>query len=134
MYGVAVKRDFKAQHYLIGGDWGEENHIHTHHYFVELQLRGTELDKHGYITNIAEVESLLDAQVRYYQDQTLNDMPEFTGSNPSIERFAFILCKAFTDKMRAPTVRVVTVTVWESDIAWASYTHIMKPYKTAPKF
>lgn len=134
MYAVAVKRDFKAQHHLIGGDWGEEGHIHTHHYCVELQLRGAELDRHGCVADIAEVESLLDTQVRYYKNQTLNDMPEFTGLNPSIERFAFILCKAFTEKIKAPGVRVVTVTVWESDIAWASYTRIMRPNKISPKF
>ena len=25
MYTIAIKSDFVAQHYLIGGDWGEEN-------------------------------------------------------------------------------------------------------------
>ena len=25
MYNVAVKREFDAQHFLIGGDWGLEN-------------------------------------------------------------------------------------------------------------
>jgi len=86
------------------------------------------------MTDIAEVESLLDTQVRYYQGRTLNDMPEFTRLNPSIERFAFILCKAFIDKIKTPTVRIVTVTVWESDIAWASYTHFMKQDSISPKF
>jgi 6-pyruvoyltetrahydropterin/6-carboxytetrahydropterin synthase len=32
MYTVAVRRDFIAQHYLIGGDWGAENELHAHHY------------------------------------------------------------------------------------------------------
>jgi len=27
MYTVAVRRDFIAQHYLIGGDWGAENEL-----------------------------------------------------------------------------------------------------------
>jgi 6-pyruvoyltetrahydropterin/6-carboxytetrahydropterin synthase len=31
MYVVAVKREFDAQHFLIGGDWGPENEIHSHH-------------------------------------------------------------------------------------------------------
>ena len=48
MYTLTVKRDFVAQHYLIGGDWGAENEKHSHHYAVELTLEGRELDEHGY--------------------------------------------------------------------------------------
>ena len=40
MYRLAVTRDFVAQHYLIGGDWGEENFKHSHSYKVEVLLRG----------------------------------------------------------------------------------------------
>ncbi len=122
MFTVAVKRDFIAQHYLIGGDWGDENTRHSHHYYVELQLSGAKLDQHDYMVNIVEVEALLDAQVHYYKDTTLNDLPEFQGHNPSIERLAFILCTILADKLRAPNVDVMTVRIWENDIAWASYT------------
>jgi hypothetical protein len=34
MYTVAVKRDFIASHFLVGGDWGSENERHAHHYVV----------------------------------------------------------------------------------------------------
>ena len=56
MYTLAVKRDFVAQHYLIGGDWGAENEWHSHHYALELQLIGPELDAHGYLVDIVAVE------------------------------------------------------------------------------
>ncbi len=93
MYTVNVKRDFVAQHYLIGGDWGAENQKHSHHYQVELQLEGGELDRHGYMVDIVDIESHLNEQVFYFKDKTLNDLPEFEGLNPSIERFAFIICR-----------------------------------------
>jgi 6-pyruvoyltetrahydropterin/6-carboxytetrahydropterin synthase len=121
MYAVAIKRNFVAQHYLIGGDWGEENQKHSHHYQVELELEGTELDQHGYLVDIVEIESHLNSQVLYYKDKTLNDLPEFKGLNPSIERFAFILCKAMSESIEAPNISVVTVKIWENGIAWASY-------------
>ena len=35
MYTLAVKRDFIAQHFLVGGDWGEENENHAHQYKTE---------------------------------------------------------------------------------------------------
>jgi 6-pyruvoyltetrahydropterin/6-carboxytetrahydropterin synthase len=121
MYTVSVKRDFVAQHYLIGGDWGAENEKHSHHYQLELQLEGVELDRHGYMVDIVDIESHLDRQVGYYRDRTLNDMPEFEGLNPSIERFSCILCNALSEMINAPNVSIVTVKLWENDIAWASY-------------
>ena len=38
MYQLALTRDFVAQHYLIGGDWGAENLKHSHAYKVEVLL------------------------------------------------------------------------------------------------
>lgn len=121
MYTVAVKRDFVAQHYLIGGDWGAENQLHSHHYRVELQLHGATLDRHGYLVDIVDIERHLDELVSSYRDQTLNDRPEFAGLNPSIEHFARILCQALSDRINAPNISALTVRIWENDIAWASY-------------
>jgi 6-pyruvoyltetrahydropterin/6-carboxytetrahydropterin synthase len=123
MYTIAIKSDFVAQHYLIGGDWGEENQKHSHHYKVELQLEGTELDLHGYMVDIVELESHLNSLVLYYKDRTLNDLPEFKGLNPSIEHFAFVLCKGMSESIQAPNVSAITAKIWENDIAWASYKH-----------
>ena len=68
MYTVAVKRDFIAQHYLIGGDWGPENDLHSHHYVLELQLEGTDLDQHGYLVDIVEIEANLEALIAKFRD------------------------------------------------------------------
>lgn len=121
MYTVAVKRDFVAQHYLVGGDWGAENAPHSHHYQVELQLQGTALDRHGYLVDIVEIEANLDALVVRFRDRMLNDEPEFAGLNPSIEHFAHILCQALVETIRAENLAAVQVQVWENEIAWASY-------------
>lgn len=121
MYKVAVKRDFVAQHFLIGGDWGAENEKHSHHYVVELQLEGPILDEHGYLVDIVDIEANLDALVAHYRDRTLNDLPEFAGLNPSIEHFARILVESLADRIQAPTLTALTVVIWENEIAWASY-------------
>ncbi|MGB9372403.1 MAG: 6-carboxytetrahydropterin synthase [Halobacteriota archaeon] len=124
MYAVAIKRDFVAQHHLIGGDWGEENRNHSHHYKVELELEGKELDCHGFLVDIVDLEAQLDAQVRYYAGRTLNELPEFAGLNPSIERFAYILCDVLSARINTPAVRVITVKIWENDNAWASHSRV----------
>ncbi len=121
MYSVAVQRDFIAQHYLIGGDWGAENRPHSHHYRLELELQGAELDQHGYLVDIVEIESHLDALVAYYRDATLNDLPEFQGLNPSIEHFSRILCTALGQRIQAANISALVVRLWENQIAWAAY-------------
>ena len=61
MYRLAVTRDFIAQHYLIGGDWGAENSRHSHAYRLQLVLQGKTLDRHGYLADIVEVERAIAA-------------------------------------------------------------------------
>ena len=124
MYTVAVKRDFVAQHYLIHSDQGEENRNHSHHYQVELQVKGRELNQNGYLLDIVNIEYYLDEQVRYYKDKTLNDLPEFMGLNPSIECFAFILGKTLANRISAATASIIEVKIWENDNIWASYRYV----------
>ncbi|GAB4278912.1 MAG: 6-carboxytetrahydropterin synthase [Candidatus Promineifilaceae bacterium] len=121
MYTVAVKRDFVAQHFLIGGNWGPENDWHSHHYAVEVQLEGETLDQHGYLVDIVDIEANLEALVAYYKDKTLNELPEFVGLNPSIEHFSRIFCTQLAERIQAPNLSAVVVKIWENDIAWASY-------------
>jgi 6-pyruvoyltetrahydropterin/6-carboxytetrahydropterin synthase len=123
MYKVAVKRDFIANHYLIGGDWGAENNLHSHHYVIELQLEGAELDQHGYLVDIVDIETNLDALVDSYRDQILNDVPAFNDLNPSIEHFSRILCLALDRRIQAENISALRVVLWENEIAWASYRH-----------
>jgi 6-pyruvoyltetrahydropterin/6-carboxytetrahydropterin synthase len=121
MYSVAVQRDFIAQHYLIGGDWGAENQRHSHHYRIELELQGAELDRHGYLVDIVDIENHLNTLVAYYRDATLNELPEFEGLNPSIEHFARILCRSLSHRIQAANISTVVVRLWENQIAWAAY-------------
>lgn len=120
-YTVAVQRAFVAQHFLVGGDWGAENQRHSHHYVVELQLEGERLDRHGYLVDIVDIERHLNALVARYRDQTLNDLPEFAGLNPSLEHFSRILAESLAGLIQAETLTALTVRLWENDIAWASY-------------
>ena len=51
----------------------------------------------------------------------LNDLPEFSGLNPSIEHFSRIFHHAIRDRIKADTLDAITIVLWESDIAWTSY-------------
>ncbi|MBL8090724.1 MAG: 6-carboxytetrahydropterin synthase [Anaerolineales bacterium] len=121
MYTLGIRRDFIARHFLIGGDWGPENFPNSHHYVLELQLAGNELDQHGYLVDIVDVEKHLDEVVNYYKEQMLNEKPEFVGLNPSIEHFARILCMSLNERIKAKNILQVKVVLWENDSAWSSF-------------
>ncbi len=122
MYTLAVRRDFIARHFLIGGDWGLENLPHSHHYVLELQLEGKELDQHGYLVDIVEVEKHLDEVVHHYKENMLNELEEFKGLNPSLEHFARILATSLSERIQAENISTLRVVLWENDFAWAAYT------------
>jgi 6-pyruvoyltetrahydropterin/6-carboxytetrahydropterin synthase len=121
MYTLGVKREFITRHYLIGGDWGPENYPNSHHYILELQLEGRELDQHGYLVDIVDVQKHLDEIVNYYKEQMLNDKPEFAGLNPSIENFSRILATSLSDRIQAKNITVLKIVLWENESAWAAY-------------
>lgn len=119
---VLVRKPFIAQHYLIGGDWGAENFPHSHPYILELELAGAALDQHNYLVDIDHIKACLDDQLSRYSDKLLNDLPEFSGQNPSIELFSRVLCQNLSRCITAENIHQITVRLWERDDAWASFT------------
>ncbi len=121
MYTLAVRRDFIARHFLIGGDWGPENFPNSHHYVLELQLEGRELDQHGYLVDIVEVENQLGELILHYKEKMLNDLPEFKGLNPSLEHFARIFASSLNAQIKAVNITGLKIILWENESAWAAY-------------
>lgn len=121
MYSLGMRREFSARHYLIGGDWGEENIEHAHRYQLELILEKKELDQHGFLVDIVEVERHLTEAVAGIEGKTLNDLKTFQGGNPSIERLAKIFHDIFIERLASFDLSSITITIWEDDIAWTSY-------------
>ena len=120
MYRLAVTRDFVAQHFLIGGDWGAENFKHSHAYRVEVLLRGTALDQHGYLVDIVELERALTEIIARFSDHTLNDLAPFAGLNPSLERFAKVLYEELDARLALKDLSLA-VKLWENERDWAAY-------------
>ena len=121
MYSLGVRRDFIANHYLVGGDWGSENFPHAHHYIAEVIIESAQLDQHGYLVDIVEVEAALNSTITYFRDSLLNDKPEFAGLNPSIEHFSRIISEKLLAGINPPGSGAFTVKLWENDFCWAAY-------------
>lgn len=121
MYQVSVRRKFISNHFLIGGDWGNENFPHAHPFLLELILSGDSLNQHNYLVDIVEINAMLDSAVDRYRDKLLNELPEFEDHNPSLERFSKILCDRFKGQLTAENIRRVRVVLWENEDAWAAF-------------
>ncbi len=122
MYTVAVGTAFVAQHFLTVPDCGPENELHSHVYGLDVAFEGAELDEHGYLLDIEEIEAEIDEIEARYRDETLNDLPEFEGLNPSVEHFSRIVAESLAETTPTDRLDAITVTVSEDDVARAAYT------------
>ena len=120
MYRLAITRDFIAQHYLVGGDWGAETKKHSHAYRIEVALHGAALNRHGYLVDIVELEEALTKIIAEFSDRTLNDLTPFAGLNPSLERFAKLLYEQLRARLTLEDLSL-TVKLWENERNWAEY-------------
>ena len=119
-YTVGVIREFVAQHFLFGADFGAENRHHSHAYRMEAIFEGDRLDQHGYLVDIAEVKRHLDILIERFRDKTLNDDPALAGRNPGLEPFARVLTEAMVAALPSPTLTAVQVKLWENAEAFAT--------------
>jgi 6-pyruvoyltetrahydropterin/6-carboxytetrahydropterin synthase len=120
-FEVGVLTDFVAQHYLVGGDFGPEGSLHSHHYRVELIVAGGSLDGHGFLADIVRLREELGRAVDRYRDRTLNDLPDFEGLNPGVEVVARAMAQSLARALAGESLEALTLKLWENDTAWASY-------------
>jgi 6-pyruvoyltetrahydropterin/6-carboxytetrahydropterin synthase len=121
VYSTTVRTDFVAQHYLTVPDPGPEGEPHSHQFEVELTFRGPELNEYQYLVDIDDANAALSTLADRYRDRLLNDLPEFAGDNPSVERFARVIFDRVTDIVTDETVTELAVRVWEDSQAAATY-------------
>jgi len=120
MYQLCLQREFEASHFLIGGDWGAENKVHGHPYRLEWILEGRQLDQHGYLVDLTNVDEHLEAVLARYRGKVLNDLPEFAGVNPSLEHFCGVLSDRLAPHLAGAGLHAHTIRLWESETAWAA--------------
>ncbi len=119
MYQLAISRDFIAQHFLVGGDWGRENQKHSHHYRVEVLIQSNQLNQHGYLIDLVDLEKALEEVIETYRERTLNDLPAFQGLNPSLEHFSRIFWEALNERLNLDAA--MTLKLWENETDWAGF-------------
>ncbi len=122
MYAIAIKRTFIARHRLAGTKHPQDSRAHSHQYRLEVILEGNRLNEHGFLVDIEDLDRLVEARVRHFQDTVLNDLPEFAALNPTLEHFARILWYSLSEHLsQLPQLTMLTVRIWKGATTWAVY-------------
>lgn len=122
-YTVRVRREFTGRVHLEGVSGEPER---KHDYIIEAALTGDRVDEHGFLLDITVLEARLDELVNRWKaspdpqnpqrTMRLNDLPEFTGHNPTLETAARVAAQNLRETVPVERVREISVTLWESEV------------------
>ena len=119
MYELTVNMDFAAAH-MLRGYKGKCENLHGHNWKVQVQVKARSLDRQGMVMDFKDVKDVAAELLEKFDHRCLNELPEFSKTNPTTENVARILYRQLSNKLRKGA-KVSKVTAWESDGCGASY-------------
>lgn len=124
---LAVRDSFAAAHALRNYH-GKCERLHGHNFSVEVKIEGNTLSPDTeLLLDFGILKLGLKSVLESLDHQMLNDLPPFTAINPSSENIARHIFHSMaswlldTSEAQAHNVRLVSVTVGESDKQCATY-------------
>jgi len=120
MYRLKISTSFASAHNLMNYQ-GECENLHGHNWKVEVSVEATALDKAGLGIDFKILKSETNALLKTLDHKYLNELAPFRDISPSSENIARYVYSELSSRLNSDNIRVVCVTVWESDVACASY-------------
>ena len=120
MYRLTISSSFAAAHNLVNYQGDCEN-LHGHNWKVDVSVTARELDRAGLGIDFKILKRETKELLQTLDHKYLNQLPPFLDVSPSSERIARHLYTELCRELDNDNVKVVEVTVWESDVARASY-------------
>jgi len=122
MYEISVEETFAAAHNLRGYK-GKCEDLHGHNYKVRVTLAGKELDATGLLCDFVHVKQAIQSVIRLLDHKYLNELPPFDTVNPSAENIARYIYDETAKQMQPSSngAGIASITVWETDMASATY-------------
>lgn len=120
-YILKVVSDFAAAHQLHGYP-GECSRLHGHNWKLEVEVQATELDDVGMGIDFKAIKQAARHASDRLDHRHLNELEPFTDSNPTAENIAAYLYREVSGLLNSPRIRVVAVTLWETERACVRYT------------
>jgi 6-pyruvoyltetrahydropterin/6-carboxytetrahydropterin synthase len=120
-YTLKVVSDFASAHQLHGYP-GECSRLHGHNWKLEVEVQATELDEVGMGIDFKAIKQAARQASDRLDHRHLNELEPFTASNPTAENIAAYLYREIAGQLNGPRIRVVAVTLWETERACVRYT------------
>ncbi len=128
MYSLNVRDHIMIAHSFQGQIFGPAQRLHGATYIVDLTFRREALDADGLVVDIGLAAQSLKRVLEALNFRNLDDEPDFSGKNTTTEFMAREIFDRMVAELRAGAlgpgaqgVNVISVTLHESHIAWASY-------------
>jgi 6-pyruvoyltetrahydropterin/6-carboxytetrahydropterin synthase len=120
MYEIAVTSHFSGAHRLryLHGKCEE---LHGHNWKVEVSVVSNRLSKEGVVIDFGILKQKLEKVLKLLDHTYLNDLPYFSGIEPSSENIAKYIFDKLKRELKEYRVTLKRVTAWESENACATY-------------
>lgn len=124
-FATGVVAHLRAQHHLVG-EFGPASTPHEHTYRVVATVHGAALKLDGTLIDITIVERALAAALADLEGRDLNAIAALADPNPTAEVVARYLFDRVSPALPNADVDRLTIEVWESDSAFASYSATLR--------
>jgi 6-pyruvoyl-tetrahydropterin synthase len=128
VFSVTVRDHIMIAHSLRGAAFGPAQRLHGATYVVDATFAATELTEQGVVVDIGEALNVLQGVLADLRYRNLDEHPYFADLNTTTEALAKFITDRMVEEMSTgqlgeagQRVAMVTVTLHESHIAWASY-------------
>lgn len=120
MYELMIEAQFSSAHQLRGYTGKCEN-LHGHNWKVQVMVSSEKLNETGLVIDFDELKKTVEELLLTLDHFVLNEIFPFTELNPSSENIAKWIYDSLKKKTTNRNVALVSVTVWESETASATY-------------
>lgn len=120
MYSVSIEIHFSAAH-LLRNYKGKCENLHGHNWKVEVTVSSETLNEAGMVIDFGELKQKTHSIIQGLDHQHLNEIDYFKDVNPSSENIAAYIFNLLKEKLDNKNIRLLNVSVWESENAKASY-------------
>jgi 6-pyruvoyltetrahydropterin/6-carboxytetrahydropterin synthase len=120
MYELTVISHFSGAHRLryLHGKCEE---LHGHNWKVEISVVSNRLGKEGVVIDFGILKRKMEKVLRSLDHTFLNDLPYFSGTEPSSENIARYIFDRLKSELKGHQGTLKKVTAWESETSSATY-------------
>lgn len=95
--------------------------LHNQTFKVGVDVAAPELDETGLVVDFYDIKAMLEQVLSLFECGNLNEIAPFNKLNPSNENLAKYIFVELNKNLVHPTIKLVAATVWENELAGATY-------------